>query len=274
MSRVCILTDSTAQFTRTDFPGRERVFIAPFNLKSVAHQGADSLSRCFSGQHLVPPSLQDFQHIYQKLSRDYDSILVLTLSSLLSPVTQHALSALGQFSNHATVEVLDTRTISIGLGWLVEYAAGAAYAGEAAGSIVKQVRAAIPRIYFLFFIPDLNTLSKTGHFSPAQARVARMLGMLPIFMLEDGRLAPLEKAHTHRAVLECFEEFLDEFESPEHVALVHGIGQSMSRMGPLFQHIQEAHPSAQFSEYAFSPPLEAMLGNQSIGMAIMQKGRP
>ncbi len=272
MSRVCILTDSTAQFTRTDFPGRAHVFVAPFDLKPVARRGADSLPRRFSNQYLASPSPQDFWRLYQKLSREYDSILVLTLSSQLSPVTGHALSASSRFSNHAAVEVLDTRTTAAGLGWLVEEAAGAASAGEAAGAIVKQVRAVIPCIYSLFFIPDLNRLAEAGHLHPAQAVVAGMLGMLPIFTLEDGRLAPLEKVRSHRAVLECFEEFLDEFESPLRVALAHGIGRTTLQTRPLRQHIREAHPEAQFSEHAFPSHLEAMLGTQSIGMAIMQKG--
>lgn len=272
MPRVCILTDSTAQFTRTDFPGRERVFIAPFDLKPVTRQGPDSLPLRFSGPRLVPPSPQDFRHLYQKLSREYDSILVLTLSSQLSPVAPHALSASTHFLNRVAIEVLDTRTTSVGLGWLVEQAVAAACAGEAVGTIVKQVREAIARIYFLFYIPELGALTETSHLSPAQALVAGMLGILPIFMLEDGRLAPLEKAHSQRAVLEYFEEFLDEFESPGNVALVHGVGQAMTRMSPLRQHIQDLHPETHFSEHVFSPQLEALLGMQSMGMAIMQKG--
>ncbi|MEW6093724.1 MAG: DegV family protein [Chloroflexota bacterium] len=272
MPRVCILTDSTAQFTRTNFPGRERVFIASFDLQPVAHQGANPRPPRFSDPRLIPPSLQTFLHLYQELSQTYDSILVMTVSSLLSPVAQHALSASAQFSNHADVEVLDTRTTAAGLGWLVETAAGAASAGETMGAVIQKVRAVIPYIYSLFFLPDLNTLAENGHLSPAQAQAAEILGMFPIFMLEDGRLSPLEKGHSPRAVVDCFEEFLDEFESPRRVALAHGAGQDSTRTRPLRQHIQEVHPEAHFSEHIFPPHLAALLGTKSIGMAIMQKG--
>jgi DegV family protein with EDD domain len=272
MSRVCILTDSTVQFTRLDFPGRERVFIAPFNLKPAAPQGAASLPGQPPAGRLDPPTSQGFRRLYQELSREYDSILVLTLSSLLGPVSSHAASAAAQFVNHASVDVLDTRTTSTGLGWLVEGAAAAAAAGEAAGKIIDQVRATIPHIYLLFFIPELGALTQAGHLDPAQALVARMLGILPIFTLEDGRLAPLEKARSQRAVLEFFEEFLDEFSSPKRVALMHGTGRNVLRTGSLRQHIREVHPGAHFSEGAFPQPVEMMLGEQSIGMAVMQKG--
>jgi DegV family protein with EDD domain len=272
MPRVCILTDSTAQFTRTDFPGWERVFVAHHDLKPVPPQAVGSLLMHSPGQKLVPPSPQDFRHLYQKLSREYDSILVLTLSSLLSPAATHAIIASSQFHNHAAVEVVETRTTSVGLGWLVEEAASAVSGGGTTRAVVKQLRAAIPRIYFLFFIPDLGALTEASHISQVQALVAGMLGILPIFILEDGRLAPLDKARSQRAVLEYFEEFLDEFEAPGRVALVHGSEQSRLRMSPLRRYIQEAYPEADFSEHVFSPQLDAMLGAQSMGMAIKQKG--
>jgi DegV family protein with EDD domain len=272
MPRVCVLTDSTAQFTHTNFPGRERVFFASFDLQPVAHQGADSQPMHSSSQRLTPPSPQTFLCLYNELGQKYDSILVMTVSSSLSPVAQHALSASARFSSHAEVEVLDTRTTAAGLGWLIETAAGAASAGETVGAIIQKVRAVIPLIYSLFFLPDMNTLAENGHLSPAQAQAAEILGMLPIFMLEDGRLSPLEKGHSPRAVVDCFEEFLDEFESPRRVALAHGAGHDSTRTRPLRQHIQEVHPKAHFSEHIFSPHLAALLGKKSIGMAIMQKG--
>jgi DegV family protein with EDD domain len=272
MSRVCILTDSTAQFTRTDFPGHKRVFIAPFDLQPAAPQVADPLPRRFSPQRLSPPSPQQFLQRYHELSRDYDSILVITLSSLLSPVTGNALSASIQFNNTATVEVLDSRTTASGLGWIVEVAAGAVSEGEAMGEIVKRVRAAIPRVYVLLFIPNLDVLADAGHLSPAQALVAGTMGMLPIFMLEDGRLVPVGKAYSQRAVLEYFDEFLREFESPSQVVLLHGTGHTTVRTRPLSQHIQQAFPNTHFSEKALGLHLAAMLGTQCICLAVMEKG--
>ncbi len=272
MSRVCILTDNTAQFTRTDFPGREHVYLAPFDLETVEAQGKDPIRNVFSGQRLVPPSDQVFLQQYQDLAARYDSILVLTISALLSPALSNALSARARFHNPARVEVVDSRTTSIGLGWLVAEAATAICAGESLGTLVKRVHAASGRIFFLFFVPEMDALAINGHLSHAQALVADILGILPIFLLEEGRLAPLEKARSQRAVLEYFVEFLDEFETPADVALVHGRKVPAGRMQPIRQHIQEIHPQALLSEQVLTPALEALLGAQSFGMAILQKG--
>ena len=48
MPNVCILTDSTAQFTQSRFPGCERVYVIPFNIQSVERQEDRPLPADFS----------------------------------------------------------------------------------------------------------------------------------------------------------------------------------------------------------------------------------
>ncbi len=221
--------------------------------------------------HLQHPTAKDYEVLFDRLSHEYDSILVLTLSSDLYPLAAQALSAAARFENHLEIEVLDSRTTSIGLGWLVEQAARAAQAGVAFSAIRKQLIGKIAGIYFLFFIPNPDGLVNTRHLTPSQAVVARMLELLPIYLLEDGRLAPLEKASSPRAVMEYFSEFLNEFENPSRLALVRGTDQPASRLGQLRQHILAGYKEAHFSEHTFPAELEFLLGRESIGLAIMQK---
>jgi DegV family protein with EDD domain len=270
MPRVCIVTDSTAQFARSPFPGRERIFVTPFALDRQMQKGEVSqLDEPLL--HLLHPTTPDYEYLFRKLSHDYDSILVMTLSSDLYPLAAQALSAAAQIQNHLEIEVLDSRTTSIGLGWLVEQAARAAQAGISYSTIIKQVRERIAGIYFLFFIPNQDGLVNTRHITPTQAMVARILELLPIYLLEDGKLSPLDKVSTTRAVIEYFEEFLDEFDNPAQLALVRGTTQPASRLGQLRQHILSAHPEANFSEHTFPTELELLLGKESIGLAIMQR---
>jgi DegV family protein with EDD domain len=270
MPRVCIVTDSTAQFARAAFPGRERVFITPFALDREIQEGeVPQLDE--PRLYLQHPTTQDYEYLFDKLSHEYDSILVMTLSADLYPLAPQAISAAARFENHLEIEVLDSRTTSIGLGWLVEQAARMVQTGLSYNNIIKQVREKISGIYFLFFIPSPEGLVNTRHITPSQAVVTRILDLLPIYTLEDGRLVPLEKASSPRAVMEYFAEFLDEFENPVRLALVRGSTQPASRLGQLRQHILATHPEAQFSEHTFPAELELLLGRESIGLAIMQK---
>jgi DegV family protein with EDD domain len=271
MSNVCILTDSTVQFTRPNFSGHERVFVIPFEFQTRTQRGDESRPRSGLSQPLIPPSPQEFIRFYAQLSREYDTIFVLTLSSLLNPATKFALSASLQYSNHATINVIDSLTTGIGLGLLVQSAAAAVSAGALPAEIERRIRASIPRIYMLFCIPELMYLAQSGYMAYSQALVGEMMGMLPIFAIEEGRLTPMEKVRTQRHLFESLQEFMNEFDAPAHIALVRGASQNTTRTRLVRQYVQETFPDTLFSEHAIAPHLAALFGPQSTGLVIMEK---
>jgi len=273
MPNVCILTDSTAQFTQPDFPGHGRVHVIPFGLTSVPRStstsGLDSEQDC---RCLSSPSPQEFVHFYARLAQQYDSILVLLLSSLFSPAMQNAGLAAMQYSNHVFVEVVDSQTTAVGLGILVQTAAGAASTGASLTEIGQRLRDIIPSIYMLFCIPDLTVLASSGYIGRTQALVGEMLGMLPIFSVEEGRLVLLEKVRTVGHLFDAFRDFLGEFESPAHIALVRAANHSSSQARSLRQFVREVFPATPFSEHATQPHLAALLGPQCIGLIVKEAG--
>jgi DegV family protein with EDD domain len=270
MPSVCILTDSTAQFIRPNFPGHELVYVIPFEFQPLEGQEGKEPPASPPAARLNPPAASEFLRFYTQLSRNYSTVLVLTLSSHLSPATRLAREAAEQFSNPPAVQVVDSQTVAVGLGLLVQAAANAASRGASFQEIERWVRAAIPRVYMLFCIPELSYLARTGYLTSAQAKVGEMLGMFPIFAMEEGRLTPLEKVRTQRHLFESFQEFMDEFENPGHIALLHGVGHTTLRTRPLRAYVQENFPKTPFSEHAIGPHVAALFGPQSIGLVIME----
>jgi len=271
MPNVCILTDSTAQFTHSRFPGVERVYVIPFDLQTVEHPQDRSLPGSVSiRKRLVPPSPEEFNRYYARLGRDYDAILVLTLSSLLNPTHAHALAAAEQYSNGAQVEVMDSQTIGLALGMLVQIAAHAAAEGASLRQVDRQLRAGLQRVYLLLCIPELTCLAHSGHMDYAQALVGEMMGILPIFTLEEGRLVPMEKVRTPRHLFEAFQDFMGEFDSPAQIALVNSTGRGSLRTSPLRQFVQDTFPETVFSEHPIQPHLAAMFGARSIGLVVLE----
>jgi DegV family protein with EDD domain len=270
MPSVCILTDSTAQFTRPNFPGHELVYVISFQSQPPEGQDGKEPPASPPATHLSPPTAPEFLRFYTQLSRNYNTVMVLTLSSHLSPATHIAREAAAQFSNHSSVQVIDSQTVAVGLGLLVQAAANAASRGASFQEIDRWVRAAIPRVYMLFCIPELSYLARTGYLTTSQAMVGEMLGMFPIFAMEEGRLTPLEKVRTQRHLFESFQEFMDEFENPGHIALLHGAGHTALRTRPLRAYVQENFPRTPFSEHAIGPHVAALFGPQCIGLVIME----
>ncbi len=68
-----------------------------------------------------------------------------------------------QYSNGAIVEVMDSQTTAIGLGMLVQLAAGAASDGAIPEEIDQRLRASIPRVYHVVLYPGTDL---PGEFRP------------------------------------------------------------------------------------------------------------
>jgi DegV family protein with EDD domain len=271
MPNVCILTDSTVQFTCPSFPGQERVYIIPFTFQEEIPQKLELWPGRNRAERLVSPAPQDFLRFYSELSHKYDAIFVLTISSLLYPTANYALTASKQCNNHVSIHVVDSQTTGIGLGLLVQAAAACASAGASPAEIERRMRATIPRIYMLLYIPELTYLASSGFMDHSLALVAEMMGILPIFAIEEGRLTPIEKVRTQRHLFECFLEFINEFDAPAHIAVTRGTSPNTLRSRPVRQYVQETFPDAPFSEHALTPHLAALFGPQSTGLVIMEK---
>lgn len=281
MSRVCILTDSTAQFPHPDFPGQELVNVVPLRLNlggtlypdaravklNQLHPGADeSLSL-----KVLPPSKESFREILSSLARSYTDIIVLLLSNELVPVVAQAQTVLNSTSIPARVVVLNTHTTSAGLGLLVETAATAARNGEPAGEILRTLRVLIPHIYTLFCVQNLSYLAQAGKLDPAQAVVGEMLGLLPFLTLENGRLTPLQKARNTRHLIDYLLEFLAEFSHLKHVALIQGLPMLTSESRIVRERIQEFIPGIPFTEHVLGDGLAALLGPRSLSLVVMER---
>jgi DegV family protein with EDD domain len=271
MSNVCILTDSSVQFTHSNFPGYERVYVIPFGSQTNSQTGDESEPHHGLAKRLIPPSCQEFIRFYKKLSREYDTIFVLTLSSHLNSIFELAHLALTHFGNQATINVIDSQTTGLGLGLLVQSAAEAISEGAGSVEIEGRLRASIPHVYQLICIPELMYLANAGYIDQSQAVVGEMMNMLPIFAIEEGRLTPVEKVRTRRHLFESFLEFINEFDSPAYIALMRGANHNTIRTRPVRQYVMDTFPDTPFSEHTITPILAALFGPQSTGFVIMEK---
>jgi DegV family protein with EDD domain len=250
---LCILTDSSAQFTRKTFTGQDRVKVMPL---SEAVGG-------ISGQAA-------FLARFELLARAYDTILVLGISAGLHPFALDAARAATQFGGTSAVHVMDSQNTGIGLALLVELAAEMAADGCPLHEIEGAIRKAMPHLYTLLCFSDSRALLEAGFLVPSQAVVADMLGLHSIFMLDEGYLSPMLKVRTGRHVIETLREFAEEFTPPRNVAIVRGADCSL-RSRAIKEFVSDAFPETVFSEQPFNPALEALFGRASMGFVIYEK---
>jgi DegV family protein with EDD domain len=276
MSSVCILTDSTAQFTKPTYPGRNLVTILPIPVEFENQVYTDGKDLKLTS---LPPTLQnakspclgiptseEIKRTYLQLGQDYNEILAVFMSSHLSPLVQNAQEAAEAVRGRVAVQVVDSQTISIGLGTLVQSAAEAASEGVPSTEVERLLRGVIPHIYSVLCIPSLTYLNQSGFIGSAQAIVGEMLGLLPIYTLEDGYLTSVEKARNYRQLMDYLQEFVDEFSDLDHIAFIQSVPPMIHEARMLREHAALLFPKTPFSEHNFSLPTAILFGPRTLGV--------
>lgn len=276
MRSTCILTDNSAQFPLPAFPGRGlvRILAHDITLYDKRHPAGKDLKlnqfphTALSGLNpqLVPPSVDDFREVLASLSQDFDDILVILLSSQLSSACENAIKAAKETQGRSNITVIDSQTISVGLGILVQTAAGYLEEGRMAAEVEERIRHMIPHIYTLLCTPGLSYLFHAGFLDRSQASVGELLGLLPVFTLEEGKLSPLEKMRNYRSVLDFFQEFVDEFDELDYIALLQNGSFSNPDLRQLRQHAEESFASVQYIEHMLNLPMATLFGPKCVGL--------
>lgn len=125
--------------------------------------------------------------IRARLDEGYD-VLYLSFSSGMSGSYNSAhIAALEALESHpdARVEVVDTLCGSVGLGLLTYLAVKKQRDGATFDEVLQYVNGMKKNICHYFMVDDLQFISKTGRISHLKATVGAMLGVKPVFKLND-----------------------------------------------------------------------------------------
>lgn len=281
MYSTCVLTDSSAQFPQPSFLGNHLVRVIPIDVEyegQIYQEGKN-----FKINKLPPnasnsarpilhnPDPHHFQELFESLREVYDQILVILMSNRLSPIYDHATLSVVQKQYGSSVQIINSQTTSVGLGLLVQKAAALFDQGSSMSEVEKQIRKQIPHIYTLLCAPGLSYLFYAGLLDQAQAAIAEYLNMFPVFTLEDGRLSPLEKVRNQRAALDFFQEFINEFDDLDHIALLQGHPQMIQESRILKQFITEYSPQTPYSEHTINTTLASLIGPRCLGLVVAER---
>lgn len=281
MGSICILTDSAAQFPQLGFSGRNEVRVVPFHVEAGGvfyAEGHDLRTNDLPGSaseayapHLLPPSPEKFEELYLNLTQHYRDIIAITTSGSMNSLYQNAQKAAEATRGRAQVTVIDSQTTSVGLGLLVQAAAEAVARGLPAAEVERMVRSLIPHIYMMICTPAMSYLYYSGLVDQSQAFVGEMLGLMPIFTLEEGQISAVEKVRNTRSLVDFMQEFMCEFDNLLHIAFIQSIPGLTHEARLMREHAQNCFPQTPFSEHTINLPLATMIGPRSVGMVVVEK---
>ena len=169
-----------------------------------------------SGKLPKTNALNEFEYteFFEKLKKDYDAVIHIALSSGLTSSTQNAINAAKNVEN---VFVVDSKSLSTGIGLLAIYARELAEKGEQPKDIFDKVSARVEKLQVSFVIERLDYLYKGGRCNSLQFFGANLLKLRPRIILKDGKMGADKKYRgtMGKVVAKYCEEVLDEFHTPD-----------------------------------------------------------
>lgn len=139
------------------------------------------------------PSPQDYLDIYEKIKETKDTLIVITLSSVLSGTYQSACIA-KDLVDYENIYIIDSLNATQGLRLIVEKAVQLRNNGLSAQEIVNVIEEYKTRVHIYAYVDTLEYFYKGGRLSKTSATVGTMLKLKPIVGLKNGTLDVFAKA--------------------------------------------------------------------------------
>jgi DegV family protein with EDD domain len=282
MARVRVVTDSTAHLDPQSVE-KLGIIVLPMRIQIGAEtlvEGPDfdkemffrQMARSSVAPRNMSPPVEVFEETYEELNQTTDYILSLHASSSLSDACAVARQAADRLLGRCEIVVIDSETISVGLGILVKAAAEAAAEGQSLDDIVRLIRGMIQRVYLVFSVETLDFLEREGRIRPAQALLGTMLNIKPFLTMEEGELIPIEKVRSRDKAVDKLFEFVAEFSDIKQIAILQSTPRPTEETKLLMERMSVAFPGLQVPIVVYGPTLASHLGLGAIGIVVLEGG--
>lgn len=205
MSRIAIVTDSTACIpealvTQYDIKVAPQILLwKGETLLDGVDITPDEFYTRLRTTDVMPTTSQAtvraFHEIFTPLVAEGAQILSIVLSAKLSGTLLSAEQAKAEFPG-ATIELVDSETTAMALGFQVLAAARAAADGKSFQQVVALAREAKQHTGVMFVVDTLEFLHRGGRIGGAARLFGTALNMKPLLEIRDGRVDTVEKIRT------------------------------------------------------------------------------
>jgi DegV family protein with EDD domain len=280
MSKIALVTDSTSYIPK-DLIEKYKISVAPQILiwgKESFEDGVDILPSEFYSKlqkaTVMPSSSQvtvtKFQEIFQRLLEQDYQVLAILLAEKLSGTINSAVQAKAMLPAGAPVEICDSNTTAMALGFHVLTVARAIEQGATLPECIKLAEEVKKHTGIFFAVDTLEFLHRGGRIGTGSRFLGTALNIKPILEVRDGAVEAVERVRTRRKSLSRIIELVEEHvagRTPVRLATLHANSPDDARIV-----LDEANQKLGAIESIFSevsPVIGTHAGPGTVGLAFM-----
>ncbi|MDS1030167.1 DegV family protein [Bacillota bacterium LX-D] len=215
--KIAIVTDSTCDLEQ-EYLAQHDIYVLPLKVvfkDRQYHDRVDLQPKEFYARlaHEIPstsmPGPGEVAELFSLLeSKGYDHVLAVHISSGLSGTFNVVKMVAQQFPN-LKVEVIDSKALSLGLGFLVMKAVQLRDLGEKFSDLVKQTKETQKKTKIFFIVKTLEYLKKGGRIGLIQSSLGELLDIKPIISVnEEGKYYTFAKVRGRKKSIEKLKELV------------------------------------------------------------------
>ena len=280
---VKVVTDSTSDLT-PEIASELGITVVPLNIHFSTEFGtetyrvgvdlkAEDFYRRLEQNKTLPttsaPAPGIFAAVYDKLSKETDEILTITISSKLSATYKAALDGKELMKGKARLEIIDSLSVMVGLGLIVISAAKAAKAGASLDEVIDVVRSSMGRVDFRLAFDTLEYLRKGGRIGTAQAFLGSALKVNPILTIRDGLTEGVTRVRCRAKAIDYLGDFVMNFPDVEEIAIEDATTPDEAKI--LAERLGSRFPSERIYWMKVGPVIGTHVGPHVLGVGVLPK---
>lgn len=281
-TKVAVVVDSTANLPE-ELIKQYNMHVIPLSVNwegQSLHDGVDITADEFYQRLPVAkempttsqPSAGEFHDLFTQVARTAESIVCVTISSELSGTWDSATAARDMMEG-VPIEIIDSRSASMGTGFMALAAARAAEQGADHKAAADAARALVEQMRVMFVVDTLEFLHRGGRIGGARRLIGSVLSIKPLLHLQDGKIEPLASVRTKRkAVNHLIDTLVQESAGKKgiHLAVMHAAAPEEARQ--LGEELQKRIESVELLYGELSPVLGTHTGPGTVGAGFYAEG--
>lgn len=279
MANVHVVTDSACDFSR-EVAGEHGITIVPLSIRFGEEEFVDGQdlttdefwAKCKASPVLpetAAPSPGAFQEAFLAASEaGADGVLCLNLSGGVSATIQAATNAAKAVADTIEVRVIDSRSLTMGLGLIVLDLAALAAEGADLDALEARAHDLISRTQVFGVLGGLDHLAKGGRIGGAQKMLGSLLSIKPVVALVNGEVAEESKQRTRGRSLAYLADKAKQAGPLSRLAVCNGAATDLDEFLALVADIPLEHPIVVTE---LGPVIGTHAGPGTIGLCMITK---